>query len=301
MGLVIKSNTVIEVFWSILNIEVRKKLQTLLLCKQHFHMHFHLLTHWSYVSFGIKPSICCYIHFLLQSASAHGMLMICLLFQGTAVNLAATNTMPSAASVACWAAVSHTRPLCHSISSNAASRSVWLLIISLFDLKESRQFTVRPLKIETYFLEIVYTFQNFLFQESTYENTVKCHYNACHYNATASLRRSILGSQTAPSWPSPSGSAHRQKVWNQSNHRSLIGYCGNDTPLFPYKWIKTKVSHLLVMSIQSIHDWSSIKHTDYSSLVLWECHHQANMAARRPDVENNPGRNQVNISHTQIN
>ena len=32
-------------------------------------------------------------------------------------------------------------------------------------------------------------------------STVKCHYNACHYNANASLTRSILGSQTAPtSW-----------------------------------------------------------------------------------------------------
>ena len=32
-------------------------------------------------------------------------------------------------------------------------------------------------------------------------HTVKCHYNACHYNANASLTRSILGSQTAPtSW-----------------------------------------------------------------------------------------------------
>ena len=34
-----------------------------------------------------------------------------------------------------------------------------------------------------------------------YQNTVKCHYNACHYNANASLRRSILGSQTAPTCP----------------------------------------------------------------------------------------------------
>ena len=33
------------------------------------------------------------------------------------------------------------------------------------------------------------------------ENTVKCHYNACHYNANASLTRSILGSQTAPTCP----------------------------------------------------------------------------------------------------
>ena len=31
--------------------------------------------------------------------------------------------------------------------------------------------------------------------------TVKCHYNACHYNANASLTRSILGSQTAPTCP----------------------------------------------------------------------------------------------------
>ena len=101
-----------------------------------------------------------------------------------------------------------------------------------------------------------------------------------------------------PSWPSLSGSAHGQKLWN---HCSLIGHSGNDTPLFPYKWYKTKVSHLLVMSIQSIHDWSSIKHTDYSSPMLWECHHLANMAARCPDVENNPGSNQVNISHTHVN
>ena len=32
-------------------------------------------------------------------------------------------------------------------------------------------------------------------------HTVKCHYNACHYNANASLTRSILGSQTAPTCP----------------------------------------------------------------------------------------------------
>ena len=45
-------------------------------------------------------------------------------------------------------------------------------------------------------------------------NAVKCHYNACHYNANASLTRSILGSQTAPtSWhalmtiPESSGSS----------------------------------------------------------------------------------------------
>ena len=131
---------------------------------------------------------------------------------------------------------------------------------------------------------------------SCFVSTVKCHYNVCHYNANASLTRSILGSQTAPSWPSPSGSAHGLKVWN---HRCLIGHSGNDTPLFPYKCSKTKVSHLLVMSIQSIHYWSSIKHTDYSSPVLRECHHQANMATRCPDVENNPGSNQVNLRYTQ--
>ena len=39
--------------------------------------------------------------------------------------------------------------------------------------------------------------------------------------------------------------------------------------------------------LQKIHDWSSIKYTDYSSPVLWECHHQANMAAR------------LNIRHVQ--
>ena len=40
-----------------------------------------------------------------------------------------------------------------------------------------------------------------LFAENKQVNTVKCHYNACHYSANASLTRSILGSQTAPtSW-----------------------------------------------------------------------------------------------------
>ena len=101
-----------------------------------------------------------------------------------------------------------------------------------------------------------------------------------------------------PSWPSTSGSAHGQKVWNL---RGLIGLSRNDTPFFPYKWNKTKVSHLVFMSIQLIHDWSSIKHTDYSYPVLWECHHQASMADRRPDFENNPGSNQINISPTQLN
>ena len=133
--------------------------------------------------------------------------------------------------------------------------------------------------------------------------TVKCHYNACHYNANASLTRSILGSQTAPtSWHAlmtiPEWLSTWAKVWN---HHGLIDHSGNDTPLFPYKWNKTNVSHLLVMSIQSTHDWSSIKHTDYSSPMLWEWRHSANMAARRPDVENNPGSNQVNISHTHVN
>ena len=100
-----------------------------------------------------------------------------------------------------------------------------------------------------------------------------------------------------PSWPSQIALAHGLKVWN---HRCLIGHRDNDTPLFPYKWNETKVSHLLVMSIQSIHYWSSIKHTDYSSPVLRECHHQANMAARCQDVENNPSSNQVNTRYTQL-
>ena len=35
----------------------------------------------------------------------------------------------------------------------------------------------------------------------TTRDTVKCHYNACHYNANASLTRSTLGPQTAPTCP----------------------------------------------------------------------------------------------------
>ena len=38
-------------------------------------------------------------------------------------------------------------------------------------------------------------------RDLTVSHTVKCHYNACHYNANASLTRSILGSQTAPTCP----------------------------------------------------------------------------------------------------
>ena len=53
------------------------------------------------------------------------------------------------------------------------------------------------------------------------------------------------------------------------------------------------------MPIQSIHDWSSIKHTDYSSLG------SENAIIRpmwlRNAIENNPGSNQVNISQTQVN
>ena len=37
--------------------------------------------------------------------------------------------------------------------------------------------------------------------QNGFHSTVKCHYNACHYNANASLTRSILGSQTAPTCP----------------------------------------------------------------------------------------------------
>ena len=40
-----------------------------------------------------------------------------------------------------------------------------------------------------------------LITRSQWVYTVKCHYNACHYNANASLTRSILGSQTAPTCP----------------------------------------------------------------------------------------------------
>ena len=43
-------------------------------------------------------------------------------------------------------------------------------------------------------------------------------------------------------------------------------------------------------------NWSLIKHNDYSSPVLWECHHQANMAARGSDEQNNPGSNQIDMS-----
>ena len=84
-----------------------------------------------------------------------------------------------------------------------------------------------------------------------------------------------------PSWPSLNGSAHGLKVLN---HCGLIGH---DTPLFPYKWNKTKVSHLLLY-VNTVDSWLILDQTH------WLCHHQANMAARRLDVENNPGSNQVN-------
>ena len=78
-------------------------------------------------------------------------------------------------------------------------------------------------------------------------NTVKCHYNACHYNANARLTRSILAPKPRPHALMTIPElleAHGLKVWN---HRCLIEHSVNDTPLFPYKCNKTKVSHLLVM------------------------------------------------------
>ena len=133
-------------------------------------------------------------------------------------------------------------------------------------------------------------------------NTVKCHYNACHYNANASLTRSILGSQTAPtSWDALMSVPEWLSTWAKGVKSSRSDRPQRQWHLFVPIQMEQNVSHLLVMSIQSLHDWSSIKHTDYSSPMLWECHHSANMAARRPDVENNPGSNQVNISLTHVN
>ena len=60
-------------------------------------------------------------------------------------------------------------------------------------------------KIGVQFLPTILTVREITKSRSTFSatniSTVKCHYNACHYNANASLTRSILGSQTAPTCP----------------------------------------------------------------------------------------------------
>ena len=81
---------------------------------------------------------------------------------------------------------------------------------SLALCKACIQYLVRPvgLKVYPYCKVVVFAFvcNNMLApyiytHTHIYIYTVKCHYNACHYSANASLTRSILGSQTAPtSW-----------------------------------------------------------------------------------------------------
>ena len=61
--------------------------------------------------------------------------------------------------------------------------------------------TLYPTHISFIQSQSAFPFLKYGYQKFDLENTVKCHYNACHYNANASLTRSILGSQTAPtSW-----------------------------------------------------------------------------------------------------
>ena len=52
-----------------------------------------------------------------------------------------------------------------------------------------------------FFIWIIIIVAVFFFSIYIPLDTVKCHYNACHYNTNASLTRSILGSQTAPTCP----------------------------------------------------------------------------------------------------
>ena len=128
----------------------------------------------------------------------------------------------------------------------------------------------------------------------------QCHYNVCHYNTNASLTRSILGSQTAPTCPHdhPRVAQHMGKrceiiaVWSATATMTpLCSHTNGIKQRYPTCWL-CQYSRFMI-DLQS--------NTYYSSPVLWECHHQTNMATRRPDVENNPSSNQVNISHTQVN
>ena len=132
------------------------------------------------------------------------------------------------------------------------------------------------------------------------DHTVKCHYNVGHYNANAILTQSILGSQTAPTCPHdhPRVAQHMGKrceiitVWSAT--AAVTPLCSHTNGIkqrYPTCWL-CQYSRFMI-------DLRS--NTDYSSPMLWECHHSANMAARRLDVENNPGSNQVNISHTHVN
>ena len=78
------------------------------------------------------------------------------------------------------------------------------------------------------------------------QNTVKCHYNACHYNANASLTRSILGSQTAPTCPHnhPQVAQHMGKrceiiaVWSATAAMTpLCSHTNGIKQRYPTSWL----------------------------------------------------------------
>ena len=134
--------------------------------------------------------------------------------------------------------------------------------------------------------------------------TVKCHYNACHYNANASLTRSILGSQTAPtSWHALMTVPEWLSTWAKGVKSSRSDRPQRQWHLFVPIQMEQNKRIPPAGHVNTVDSWLIVDqtHTDYSFPMLWECHHSANMAARRPDVENNPGSNQVNISHTHVN
>ena len=92
----------------------------------------------------------------------------------------------------------------------------------------------------------VYDYQTHDFMIIRNAYTVKCHYNACHYNANASLTRSILGSQTAPTCPHnhPQVAQHMGKrceiiaVWSATaTMKPLCSHTNDIKQRYPTCWL----------------------------------------------------------------
>ena len=122
--------------------------------------------------------------------------------------------------------------------------------------------------------------------------TVKCHYNACHYNANASLTRSILGSQIAPtSWHALMTVPEWLSTWAKGVKSSRSDRPQRQWHLFVPIQLEQNKRIPPAGHVNTVDSW----------LIFDQTHWLFISAARRPDVENNPGSNQVNISHTHVN
>ena len=132
-----------------------------------------------------------------------------------------------------------------------------------------------------------------------YLHTVKCHYNACHYNTNASLTRSILGSQTAPTCPHdhPRVAQHMGyrceiiAVWSATAAMTpLCSHTNGIKQRYPTCWLCQYSRFMIDLRSNTL-----IIHLRCSENAI----NRPIWLPDAPDVENNLGSNQVNISHAK--